>query len=747
MKTIICCLAILLGAGLLHAQQDKQYKGAAPASASAKKETGTTWAVVAGISSYQDEGIPKLKYADRDAEVFAQYLKSPAGGGLDNDHLTVLLNGHATGAELANSLFGLIKKAKDGDQAIIYFSGHGDVETILEDQPGYLLCWDSPSNVYISGGTLKLDDLKMIVKTLALKKVRVLLVTDACRAGKLAGSANNGSQVAANNMKELFSNEIKILSCQPDQLSQESPDWGGGRGVFSYYLMQGLEGKADRDANGKIDLQEIDLFLYDHVREATNSQQIPVTVGDKTAIIAKVDPTVLAARSPDSDPNATLGLVPGNDKSMADEKALAANPDLFAKYNAFKKAIQNGNLLGAETVSAWGLLERLKNEALLAPFLEQMRHNLASALEASAQQAINDYLRSDPVELRKRWSKSDAYVIYETYPEYLSRADELMGPSNPFHNTLQARFHYFTGLNYRLRGERTKTPALYKLALAEQQKCIALEPTAAYAYNEIGILERRKKNNAAAIGYFEKALSYSPTWALPWANLCTTNNLLESYGTAEMAGKQALKLDSNLVSAHYNLAGTYDRTFDLAKAERHYKKALQLDPEFADAYFKLGYVYFSQNKYADAELAWLEYAKRDSSEDFFFANLGEVSIKLGKNEQALRYFQKALSLKPDSDPTYHSLGQFYLLQGKIADAEAAFRRYIQLQPASPVGYYFLAQIGQLNNQPEQASENLKLARERDKDFSILRESGDLESLRTDARFGQLLSSEAPGWNQ
>lgn len=729
---------------MLHAQQDKQYKGAAPVKSGAKAEGGTTWAVVAGISSYQNDGIPKLKYAHRDAEVFARYLQSPAGGGLDNEHLTVLLNEHATGAELANSLFGLIKKVKEGDQVIIYFSGHGDVESTLEDQPGYLLCWDSPANVYMGGGTLELDDLKKIVKTLALKKSRVLLITDACRAGKLAGSANNGSQVAANNMKALFSNEIKILSCQPDQLSQESPDWGGGRGVFSFYLMQGLEGKADRDADGKIDLQEIDLFLYDHVREATQRQQIPVTVGDKAAVIAKVDPAVLAARSPASDPNATIGLVPGNDKSIADEKALAANPALLAKYNAFKKAIQDGHLLGAGTASAWDLFDRLKNETLLAPFLELMRHNLASALESSAQQAINDYLRSDPVELRKRWSKSDAY---ENYPEYLAKADELLGPTNPFQNALQARFHYFTGLNYRLRGERTKTPALYKLALAEQLKCTALEPTAAYAYNEIGILERRNDKNNDAIGHFEKAILYSPGWALPWANLCTSYNDIESYGKAEYAGKKAVSLDNNLVLAHYNLAGTYRRTFDLAKAEQHYKTAQQLDPEFADAYFKLGNVYFSQNKYADAERMWLEYAKRDSSEHFFFANLGEVSIKLGKNEQALRYFQKALSLNPDSDPTYHSMGQFFLSQGKTADAEAAFRRYVQILPASPIGYYFLAQIGQLNNQPEQASENLKLARERDKDFSTLRESGDLESLRTDARFGQLLSKEAPGWNQ
>ncbi|MBL7797492.1 MAG: tetratricopeptide repeat protein [Saprospiraceae bacterium] len=741
MKTIIFGIAVLLGGSLLHAQE---FRGAAPAKTGANTASGTTWAIVAGISDYQDANIPKLNYAHRDAEVFAKYLQSPSGGSLDNEHLYVLLNEQATGAELANALFGLIKKVKEGDQVIIYFSGHGDVEATLEDQPGYLLCWDSPPNVYMSGGTLELDDLKKIVKTLALKKVRVLLITDACRAGKLAGSANNGSQVAANNMKALFSNEIKILSCQPDQLSQESPKWGGGRGVFSYYLMQGLEGKADRDADGNVDLQEIDLFLYDHVREATQRQQIPVTVGDKTAIIAKSDPAVLAALHPEKSDQEELGLVPDMAKSMAIEQALAGDPALLAQYQAFKKAIKEGILLDADPNCAWSIFERIKDKPLLAQYQDQLRHSLASALESRVQQAINDYLKSDPNELRKRWNKSDQY---EHFPEYLAKADELLGPDNPSRNNLQARFHYFTGLNYRLRGERSKTMALYKLALAEQQKCLSLEPSAAYAYNEMGLLERRNERFKEAVGNFEKAISYSPGWALPWANLCTTNNMLESYGKAEIAGKQALKLDSNLVSAHYNLGNTYVRIFAFDKAEFHYNKVLQLDPDFADSYFKLGYVYYTQNKFANAERAWLEYAKRDSSEDFFFVNLGEVSAKLGKTAEALRYFQKALSLNPDSDPAYHSLGQFHLLQGNIPDAEAAFQRYVQLQPTSPVGYYFLAQIARLKNQPEAVQENLRLASERDKDFSILRESADLESLRLDKNFGDLLARELPGWKQ
>ncbi|MFZ1255715.1 MAG: hypothetical protein WAR77_05145, partial [Saprospiraceae bacterium] len=48
-----------------------------------KSKVNNTYAVVVGISDYQDPGIPDLRFADRDAEAFANYLRSDAGGKLD----------------------------------------------------------------------------------------------------------------------------------------------------------------------------------------------------------------------------------------------------------------------------------------------------------------------------------------------------------------------------------------------------------------------------------------------------------------------------------------------------------------------------------------------------------------------------------------------------------------------------------------------------------------------------------------
>ncbi len=61
MKTnLLLTLTFLLTGNLLFSQQ--------------LAGTNSTYAVVVGISDYQDEDIPDLRFADKDAEAFATFL-------------------------------------------------------------------------------------------------------------------------------------------------------------------------------------------------------------------------------------------------------------------------------------------------------------------------------------------------------------------------------------------------------------------------------------------------------------------------------------------------------------------------------------------------------------------------------------------------------------------------------------------------------------------------------------------------
>ena len=371
-----------------------------------------------------------------------------------------------------------------------------------------------------------------------------------------------------------------------------------------------------------------------------------------------------------------------------------------------------------------------------------MRRNLAAALQDEAQQAINDYLKADPAELRKRWGFSDRY---EQFPDYLNKAAELLGENHMLYKNLKARAHYFSALNYRLRGERSKTPALYKLALSELQECLKLEPDAAYAYNELGLLSRRLKNYKESVVHFEQAIAQSPGWVLPWANLTSVYTDLDDYTSAEIAGRQAVRLDSTFALAQYNLGLTYQLTGNIPKAKIHYKKAIQYDTRYALAFFNLGLIYFYENDFERAEQMWLVYHQQAPDDPDGLQNLGETARKQNQKEKALVFFQKALALDPKYSLARLNMGQIYLEEGNLADAESDFWRYAEQRPDDPVPYYYLAYCKVLQDQADIAERHLLKAQSLDKDYKLLRQDKHLEALRLLPRFVELMDRSAPGW--
>jgi len=61
-------------------------------------------------------------------------------------------------------------------------------------------------------------------------------------------------------------------------------------GMFSYYLMKGLEGKADENGDRKITNGELIAYLKDNVSQEAftqNRQQDPMLVGDPDKILIK----------------------------------------------------------------------------------------------------------------------------------------------------------------------------------------------------------------------------------------------------------------------------------------------------------------------------------------------------------------------------------------------------------------------------------------------------------------------------
>jgi len=206
----ILSLLVVVAVAPLFAQTDKSIKplpaevpqgGTKAGTTSAAKATAVTRAVVIGISDYREPLIPDLRFADRDAEAFANWLRSSEGCALPDSSIRLLTNTQATTAQMIMAMDWLIEASKPGDRAFIYFSGHGDVERVTKFGLGFLLSHDSPPAVY-GAGAFSLQYLQAILSTLSENEVQVFMITDACRAGKLAGSDVHGTQVTATRLSQ-----------------------------------------------------------------------------------------------------------------------------------------------------------------------------------------------------------------------------------------------------------------------------------------------------------------------------------------------------------------------------------------------------------------------------------------------------------------------------------------------------------------------------------------------------------------
>jgi len=557
------------------------------------KTQNSTRAVVVGISDYQDPEIPDLHFADRDSEAFANWLRSPAGGALDNNHLKVLTNDNATAGRVAEALDALVEQTKPGEQVIIYFSGHGDVERNSISQPGFLLCHNAPARVYMGGGTYSLAYLEEIVTTLAAKNMaKVTVITDACHAGKLAGSQIGGARLTAANLVDKISNAVKILSCQPGEYSLEGEQWGGGRGCFSYHLVDGLFGLADRNGDQSVTLGELDRYLEDRVTaEAAPQSQVPMLLGNKTERLATVDAQILADLQKYKSGQLPM-FQPVEQRGFEEEVLAGVDSSIREAYRAFKLAVQEKRFFEPEGSCAEAYYGQLAQVKALAPLQGVMRRNYAAALMDGAQEVMNEWLKTSQnqalsADMATSTGRLPQKVFTEkvrAFPRCLDRAADLLGKPHYMYVSLQARKYFFEGF---LLANSNQNPdkELGERALALFRQSLQWQAEQPQVFWQMSnVCGRNLLQPDSAEHYARLAMKTHPSWTLPLLDaafmFCFQFKLFER---AKPYLEQAIQIDSNSVEVWLGWENYYYYQKQYAEAERILRKAISLDSTYAYA--------------------------------------------------------------------------------------------------------------------------------------------------------------------
>ena len=130
-----------------------------------------------------------------------------------------------------------------------------------------------------------------------LNAERVIFVVDSCFSGATGGRTLLAANTRAPSISEKFWERLSrgkgrvILSAsRANEVSAEDSKYGGGHGVFTYYLLEGLKGAADYSKDGLVDVEEIYRYLSENVPQATEQRQTPVKKGEVegTLIVGKV---------------------------------------------------------------------------------------------------------------------------------------------------------------------------------------------------------------------------------------------------------------------------------------------------------------------------------------------------------------------------------------------------------------------------------------------------------------------------
>ena len=252
-----------------------------PTKSAPEKRGGRLFAVVIGISHYAKSNgqINDLRYADRDAQSMLDFLKSPAGGGLAEEDTLVLLNDAATTESIRHALFSFLTKPQEQDTVVIYIAGHGAPDPL------------DPRNLYLITADTKPDDMGgtafpmwqiQDVFDRILKAKRVLTFADTCHSYGFSGLRAGSGQKHANNLVNQYlqryaskGQRAVITASDISESSFEDAKWGDGHGVFTYFLLQGLQGKADANHDGVVTAGELFAYLQQSVRQATDGKQNP----------------------------------------------------------------------------------------------------------------------------------------------------------------------------------------------------------------------------------------------------------------------------------------------------------------------------------------------------------------------------------------------------------------------------------------------------------------------------------------
>jgi tetratricopeptide (TPR) repeat protein len=604
---------------------------------------------VIGIKAYTDNDLrrPWLKYADQDAELFADYVKSRPARATTTSILTDRLPGlPATRTNIITTLERMLIKTGEQEDAYIFISGRGHATSGFFE--GYLDATDTQVEKG-PGSAVLVSDLARLVSQSRAR--HIFIFADICRESKVGNRDNIINLRLEEEMRRTRKPVDLILASEPRRNSVE--DEILRYGVFSYALVDGLKGT--KYSGGVVSENSTILEFFNYLKDR---------LGSLTKSLKPVQQPYPAPRSPDvrlfNPPRIVPPLLPHNMGLLA-----SAGPPYFIDSGPSADSpeapavdIQQyvDELLSAGDDQRDSILARIAG-----PLNDDGKFDLAAALENEGQlvvarYGVGDQFPGDPLQLKD----SDFRAA--------SRAFWAAGKLKPSDPTLQSRGLFCLG---RLLLFDRKNPASLNQAAAALQESVRIDRQtsrryresrrhqAPEAYHALGIYYLETADYDRSVMAFNDAIERAPRWPYPRHNLALALTEQGKYADAERAYRTAIENAPYYPYLHYNLALLLHRTNRLPAAADEYNRALGWFEKRAETFTEYARRLRLDKKTQEAEVAEERARQALRNRAQVWNALGVLREAMKLPDQAAPNYEKAIQTDDTLLAAVHNLALLY----------------------------------------------------------------------------------------
>jgi tetratricopeptide (TPR) repeat protein len=196
--------------------------------------------------------------------------------------------------------------------------------------------------------------------------------------------------------------------------------------------------------------------------------------------------------------------------------------------------------------------------------------------------------------------------------------------------------------------------------------------------------KRTPSGTAKAVEYFEQAIRLDPHYALAYAGLADSYNLMagnsglpprETFPKAKAAALKALEMDNTLAEAHTSLSLVrYLFDWEWSAAEQGFQRAIELNPNYATAHHWYGEYLVLSRRFDEGYLELIQARELDPLSLPINADIGQYYFFTRQYERAIEQLNRLLDLEPNFVRALALLGWTFEQMGRFEEAIAKFEQ-------------------------------------------------------------------------